>query len=429
MDWSMKNRKKLLLGLIGICFCGILSSCGVREIEKTKENKVIFIPVIFRVNPETGEKDNEALVKSFNEIYKDKYYLDVEWVMETEEEYRTNLKKLNVADKLPAIVFDVQILPSFYKMMVEDGRLMDLSSYIESDEELKTAIEPQILESCKDSDGKIYFCPAGSATFSYTGIFWNKELFKKAGIEEFPKTWNEFWKVCDKLKENNIIPLSLHTDGTGWSAMLIATAEAASTKAGKKFMEDTLPTSYNNKTGLRMAKTLKRMFQYTTEDALHNDFDVAHENFNDGKTAMLANGYWQIEQLNEKIYDKVAFSFFPENETIFSVEQFSWSITNTYSDEVKQGAMEFIKFRVLEQEKEREEFLKSMIDKEDVRGDYARAVSNNPTLIPSYQTKWNSILQEEVIGEALPQLATGDITPEQFVEREDESVIRYNMEQ
>lgn len=332
-----------------------------------------------------------------------------------------------MADKLPAIIFDVQILPSFYKMMVEDGRLIDLSSYIESDEQLKNAIEPQILESCKDKDGKMYFCPVGNTVFSCTGIFWNKELLEKAGIKEFPNTWKKFWQVCDKLKENDITPLSLHTGGTGWSSMLIATAEAASTKKGKAFMDETLPASYNNETGLRIAKTLKKMFGYTTEDALHNDFDVAHKNFCDGKTAMLANGYWQIEQLNEKIYDKVAFSSFPENEMIVSI--YSWSITNTYSDEVKQGAMEFVKFRILEQQKEREEFLKNMIDKEDVRGDYARAVSNNPTLISSYQTKWNSILQEEVIGEALPLLATGDITPEQFVEREDESVKRYNMEQ
>lgn len=422
----MKNKKKLLLGLIGICFCSILNSCRAQEIEESEKNEVICIPVIFRVNPENGERDEEELVRKFNEIYRDKYYIDVDWVMETEEEYRTNLKKLNVTDKLPAIIFDVQILPSFYKMMVEDGRLMDLSSYIEGDEELKDAIEPQILERCKDKDGKMYSCPVGNIAFSCTGFFWNKSLFEKADIKEFPVTWKEFWAVCDRLKENGITPLSLHTGGTGWSSMLIATAEATSTKEGKAFMEQLLPASYNNKTGLRIAKTLKRIFQYTTEDALHNDFDIAHKNFCDEKTAILANGYWQIEQLNEKIYDKVAFSPFPENEMIFSI--YCWSITNTYSDEVKEGAMEFIKFRVLEQKKEREEFLKNMIDKEDVRGDYARAVSNNPILIPSYQTKWNSILQEEVIGEALPQLANGEITPEQFVEREDESVKKYNME-
>lgn len=84
MNWRMKNRKKLLLGLIGICFCGMLNSCGVREVEESEKNEVISIPVIFRVNPENGEKDEEQLVRKFNEIYKDKYYVDVDWVMETD---------------------------------------------------------------------------------------------------------------------------------------------------------------------------------------------------------------------------------------------------------------------------------------------------------------------------------------------------------
>ncbi|MGN0465906.1 MAG: ABC transporter substrate-binding protein [Lachnospiraceae bacterium] len=423
----MKSRKKLLMVLVGICFCYVLSSCEKNEVKEEKKDTVISIPVIFRVNLETGEKDEEKLVKKFNEIYKDKYYIDVTWVMETEEEYRTNLKKMNVMDKLPAIIFDAQIIPSFYEMMVEDGRLTDLSPYIEGDEELKDMLGTQILENAREKDGKIYACPVENEMFSCAGFFWNKELFKKAGIKEFPTTWEDFWKVCDKLKENDIIPLSLHTGGTGWSAMLIATSEALNVKGGKEFMEELLPASYNNETGLRIAKTLKKIFQYTTEDALHNDFDVAHKNFCDGKTAMLANGYWEIQQLDEKIYDKVAFSTFPENRSVFSV--YSWSIINTYSDEVKQGAIEFIKFRISERKKQREIFLAMTLDREDVKGDYARAIVNEPTLIPSYQMKWNSILQEEVIEESLPLLAKGEITPEQFVEREDESIRRYNMEQ
>lgn len=425
----MRGKKRWILvivSLIGSCF--FLFSCGVQETENSKEREIATIPVIFRVNLETGEKENEGIVEKFNEIYKDKYYVDAKWVMETEEEYRKNLKKLNVTDKLPAIIFEAQILPSFYQMMLEDDRLVDLSPYVENDKELKAAIAPEILEKCRDEDGKMYFCPAGSSTFNYTGIFWNRELFERAGIEEFPDTWEEFWRVCDVLKKNGMIPLSLHTDGTGWSPMLIATAIAASSKEGKKFMEQSFPPSYNNKIGLQIAKNLKKMFEYTTEDAIYSDFDVAHNNFVEGRTAMLATGYWEIERFNDKIYDKLAFSPFPEDETIFSVEQFAWSITSTYSDEVRQGAMEFLKFRVLEQKKESEAFLEEMMDKNDVKGDYARAISKPLTLIPSYQTKWNSILQEEILGEALPLLATGSITPKQFVEKEDESVKRYNME-
>lgn len=48
----------------------------MEEGEKPEAKDIVSIPVIFRVNPETGEKDEEQLVKKFNETYKDKYYVD-----------------------------------------------------------------------------------------------------------------------------------------------------------------------------------------------------------------------------------------------------------------------------------------------------------------------------------------------------------------
>ncbi len=443
-----------------IFFCFVVNGCGTRDIskkqregkeeetrkgqiEQTEEKKsanrengrnnantdVVTIPVIFRVDPKTGEKRNEKIVEQFNEAYKGQYYVDVEWRSETEEEYRVKLKQLNAEDKLPAIIFDVKILPSFYKKMVDEGRLMDLTSFIENDVKLKEAIDPQILEKCRGSDGKIYICPEGGKSLYGTGFFWNKQLFQQAGIEKFPDTWEEFWFVCDKLKEYGITPLSLHTEGTAWSPMLIATANAASTKEGSDFMKELFPTSYQNKTGIRIAKTLKRLFEYTTKDALYNDFDVAYKNFVQEKTAILANGYWQIEQFDDQFCDKVSFSSFPENTMVFSAGEFAWSIVDTYSEEVKEGAMEFLKFRVLEEEKKREKFLKETIMRDDLRGDYARAIEKNPNIIPNYQVEWNSILQEEVLEEALPRLVSGEITPEQFVQKEDASIKAYNMEQ
>ena len=58
-------------------------------------------------------------------------------------------------------------------------------------------------------------------------MFWNEQLFRKAGIEAFPQTWEEFWDCCDKLQNSGITPLALHTEGTAWAPMLLATAELA----------------------------------------------------------------------------------------------------------------------------------------------------------------------------------------------------------
>ena len=60
--------------------------------------------------------------------------------------------------------------------------------------------------------------------------------------------------------------------------------------------------------------------------------------------------------------------------------------------------------------------------------DYVNAYNNNPQIVPNYQVKWNSILQEETIGECLPQLAAGKMTPAQMVETADESIREYEKE-
>ena len=43
--------------------------------------------------------------------------------------------------------------------------------------------------------------------------------------------------------------------------------------------------------------------------------------------------------------------------------------------------------------------------------------------------KWNSILQEETLGVALPLLAEQKITPEKFVQMVQESVLEFNLTQ
>ena len=50
-------------------------------------------------------------------------------------------------------------------------------------------------------------------------------------------------------------------------------------------------------------------------------------------------------------------------------------------------------------------------------------------LVPNYQVKWNSILQEETLGEILPDLALGKMTPEEFTAKEDESIAQFLEEQ
>lgn len=414
----------------GVLLSMTLSGCSQNTAQIEAQTQEVSIPVILIVDSSTGIKNEEALIERFNEMYDGKWQADVQWIMETEEEYRQNLKRQNVTDTLPAIITDLRMLPAFYYMMIQDGRIEELSDEILKDEEWMDMIEPAVLEACSEDDGSIYLSPISTAAFSCSGVFWNEELFAQAGIEEFPDTWEEFWDCCQRLEECGITPLALHTEGTAWAPMLFATAEVASTEEGAEFMEQFYPETYQNDSGLRIARTLQRLFSYTTEDALYTDFDVSYENFFSGKAAMIPNGYWMMDQIPEEWQDKVRFSAFPENKLISSPETFGWAIISGYSEEVKEGAAALFKLRTQMNMEEKEALFsqdpKTMIP---AQRDYIQVYKNGPQLVPNYQVKWNSILQEETLGEILPELAQGKMTPEEFTQKEDESIRKFLEEQ
>lgn len=406
------------------------AGCAGESAKTVSGDEEVSIPVTLIVDSSTGIRNEEKVIRAFNQTYDGKWQADVDWIMETEEEYRQNLKRQNVTDTLPVVITDLRMLPSFYYMMIQDGRIEELSDYIYGDEEWMAMIEPAVLESCIEEDGSIYLSPISTAAFSCSGMYWNEELFAQAGIERFPETWEEFWDCCKRLESCGITPLALHTEGTGWAPMLIATAEAASTEEGAAFMQEFYPETYQNESGIHIAQTLQRLFSYTTENALYSDFDVSYENFFDGEAAMIPNGYWMMDQIPEEWQDKVRFSAFPENRMISSPETFGWAIVSGYSEEVKEGAAALLKLRTqLNMEQREELFAKDPSGMIPAERDYIEAYKKEPQLVPNYQVKWNSILQEETLGEILPALAQGKITPEEFVAKEDESIRMFEEEQ
>ena len=135
------------------------AGCSGKNVQTPDGEEEVSIPVVLIVDSSTGIRNEETLIQEFNRIYDGKWQAGVEWIMETEEEYRQNLKRQNVTDTLPAVITDLRMLPAFYYMMIQDGRIEELSDYIYTDEEWKSMIEPSVLESCSEEDGSIYLGP------------------------------------------------------------------------------------------------------------------------------------------------------------------------------------------------------------------------------------------------------------------------------
>ena len=178
------------------------------------------------------------LVPLFEAYTGGKYTLKMEEIPGVAVDVRTKYKMLNAANNLPAIVTDLGAEPAFADLLIANERVIDLKPYFDASPEWQATAFPTSV-AFNTKDGKMFTTPATSS--SYTGVYYNKELFAEAGIDAFPQTWDEFWAACDKLKAKDIPALSLHTTETGWCAMLWAGAYLGSTDAGNAFLAQRYP--------------------------------------------------------------------------------------------------------------------------------------------------------------------------------------------
>lgn len=369
--------------------------------------------------------------------------------VETEEipgvsvDVRTKYKMLNAANNLPTIVTDLGAEPAFADLLISNHRLLNLAPYILEDEALMSVLLDKSVAFNTEEDGAIYTFP--SASTEYTGIYYNTELFAKAGIEKFPETWDEFWAACDALQAIGVAPVALHTTETGWCAMLIATAYAATqSEENLAFLNTYFPSDFDVPAMADIAMCLQKLFTYTTADAVGGTYSLASNNFCAGRAAMIANGPWMAESFYDTTYapegfhEKVAYATYPCGAMISnSGENRGYAISMDATEEEQMAAIEFIKFLYTREEIIANNLLLgSMSEKvpftdeekallNPILQTYAEAVENVKVTLPRYQGKWDSVVQTEVIEQELPNLAMGNITPEEFVAKMTEGAQRY----
>ncbi|GGG55078.1 ABC transporter substrate-binding protein [Paenibacillus radicis (ex Gao et al. 2016)] len=140
-------------------------------------------------------------------------------------------------------------------------------------------------------DGKLLGMPMNIEGY---GIFYNKELFAKAGITELPKTLTELEAVVAKLEAADITPFV--TTNEWWSighhTINVALAEqpdpvafVEGTKAGTELFK-------NNEIFQKWTKYVDLVFNHSQKDKLTTDYATQVATFASGKAAMIQQGNW-----------------------------------------------------------------------------------------------------------------------------------------
>jgi ABC-type glycerol-3-phosphate transport system substrate-binding protein len=174
--------------------------------------------------------------------------------------------------------------------MQQSGKLMDFSPYM--DAAWKARFNAQDL-ALLTLHGKLLSIP-----FEADGVpfYYNKALFKKAGVASFPTTWDQFFNDCKLFKEAGVAEVSMMTQADAWHTTNIFTYLAVGLGGPNVFLGKSLDTPVV----VQAATLLKQAFACSTRDALGATYDVSSNNFLTGRTAMVPDGPWAIEPTEEQ---------------------------------------------------------------------------------------------------------------------------------
>ncbi|MDE6950743.1 MAG: extracellular solute-binding protein [Lachnospiraceae bacterium] len=455
-------KKKIMNRILGAAMTGImvfsLTACGnggggenagssntgagegsAQEETASGDEKVVLDVINYHVGTDYAAEYYSYLFEAFQETEEGR---NVEFRFEeipTTDAFNQKIKLLISSGDLPDIVFNGG--NNITELAAKSGKVADLTPYFEADPEWKALFDETSLE-FNTVDGKIYGVPV-SKEISY--IYYNKELFKQAGIEA-PETayasWDEFFEACDKLKEAGITPVGMDTADSGWLTNLWMSALIGTAgDAGNTWMNSMYPTDFNTPEVEAAAETIQRMFmEYTTADAVGGKYDPMATHFFNGEVAMFPNGPWMIpdfsetEKAPEGFYDKVGIMLMPENG--MEMVPTPGDMVGASEPEKIEAAVAFLKF-----ETKPENQIKAL----EMTG--LQPVSNDLE-IPSELTESDPLMARvlEIQNEAavtygqnqaywyqntidtfsteLPELAYGNITPQEFCKKLSESAAK-----
>jgi ABC-type glycerol-3-phosphate transport system substrate-binding protein len=200
---------------------------------------------------------------------------------------------------------------------------------------------------CKGGKGEIYAVPNDQGTY---GLFYNKALFKKAGVAAPPKTYAELLADCVKFKAKGIIPLA-YGDRDGYStdnwvtydyASYMAPDDISKVNAGKLKYADP-----------KLVKPLEQLVKFKQQGCVNPDAST-HENndantyFTSGKAAMVQMFPFVIKAFEQALGNKLGLAPLPQsgpNAGRSAANSFhNWVIPKNANN--KTGAWEFIKMAV-----------------------------------------------------------------------------------
>ena len=243
------------------------------------------------------------MIAAFNDEYAGRAKVVVEEQTDYQA-YRDKIRTMVTAGQAP----DLFSVDGTFKLadLAASGKLMDFAPYLVGTDWGALYNEGALNDAMVD--GQLIAIPFESAVF---GIYYNTELLANAGYTEFPATYDEMFAMADALKAQDVIAFPLMTGENGWTSMLWYSQILLAVGG-----PDVYKNGLDDPAFVQAAEVLKKMFDYTSGDAVGAGAAVVNGHFLNFEAAVYTNGPWFLPRFaKEGINDlgsKVKFALPPE---------------------------------------------------------------------------------------------------------------------
>ena len=274
----MKKKIKLaMLGMTAVLFG--LTACGNKQESKSAEGKTTIRFASWDTADDVDAQ--QKMVDKFNEEHP-----DIQVVLEAYgSEFDTKISASMGSGDAPDVMY-MWNYPAYHE------GLEPLDSYIEKEGEDYKKNFYSTLWNYNSYDGQIYGLPVGFTTHC---VYYNKDLFEKAGVEE-PKdgwTWEDLEEKAKKINEATGVKgfsFSMKPDPYDYEMYLWSNGTAYCDKEGK--MEGYVNSDKALETYKMFQDMAKDGYAVATEKSGSDEFES-------GQTAMFVYGAWAVKKYTE----------------------------------------------------------------------------------------------------------------------------------
>ncbi len=431
----MKKFKRILatslVSIFALTGCGDEQSDGKNN--ETADSGVIVVKMpSYRTAENSGAKLFEPQVERFNELYEDKYKIELE--VTSDATHADVIKNLANQDKLP-VVFQFADYTYAEEILFNEDTLLNLKPWLDETNAIKDIFLDEQIDFVTHDDGNIYALPI--SVIRPTGMYVNENVYSPStNVRDM--TWDQ---LGQEMRDANTTYGFQNVNG-GWTINLTTVAIMGSLDGGKEILEAGTIEKINDFNKPEWIETFTIMKDFYDQagwsGGLGKDYPDVENAFINNVVGVMPNGQWIIDVFNEEGsratdwgegFDgaNVTGTIFPNNVAIANPNIYDWYISANATEEEQELALAFLEFINSPAELEAmmlaegganskitysDEFNQALSENK-LMTDFANATDENTLYVP-YLHEIVTDSTMSAISNNIPLLFTGSITPEEF---------------